>query len=185
MIDVRRSADPLRLFLSAGLYSREGFLSTQQSELDLLKPSDWEESFGERRIQTILAEHVWEHLTEEEGGEAARRCFQYLAPGGLLRVAVPDGLHPSQEYQQRVAVNGSGPAADHKVLYDYRSFATVFQEAGFAVELLEFWDEAGTFRHADWNPDDGLIFRSLRFDPRNQNGNLSFTSLILDARKPL
>jgi predicted SAM-dependent methyltransferase len=46
----------------------------------------------------MLAEHVWEHLTEEEGLAAARACFKYLSPGGFLRVVVPDGLHPDPAY---------------------------------------------------------------------------------------
>jgi predicted SAM-dependent methyltransferase len=184
MIDLSGATGPIRLFLSAGPYSREGFISTQQSELDLLKPADWAQSFGERRARTILAEHVWEHLTLEEGFEAARTCFEYLEPGGLLRIAVPDSLHPSEAYQALVAVGGPGPAADHKTLYDYRTLSPVFEAAGFRATLLEFWDESKNFHATDWNPEDGFIFRSLRFDPRNQNGALGFTSLILDARKP-
>jgi predicted SAM-dependent methyltransferase len=184
MIDLSGVDDPIRLFLSAGPYSREGFLSTQQTELNLLKRADWEASFGERRAHTILAEHVWEHLTLEEGIEAARTCFEFLQPGGLLRLAVPDGLHPSEEYQQRVAINGPGPAADHKVLYTYRTLPPVFEAAGFTTRLLEFWDSTPTFHATDWDPAEGLIFRSRRFDPRNQDGTLGFTSLILDARKP-
>lgn len=32
--------------------------------------------------------------------------------------------------------------------------------------------------------DEGLIYRSKRFDHRNQNGQLEFVSLIVDAIKP-
>jgi predicted SAM-dependent methyltransferase len=183
VIDLSGVTGPIRLFLSAGPYSREGFISTQQSELDLLQPQDWLQSFGERRARTILAEHVWEHLTLEEGLEAARVCYDFLEPGGLLRLAVPDGLHPDPAYQAMVAIGGPGPAADHKTLYDYRTLPPLFEAAGFTTALLEFWDESNNFQATDWNPEDGLIFRSLRFDPRNQNGALGFTSLILDARR--
>jgi predicted SAM-dependent methyltransferase len=40
------------------------------------------------------------------------------------------------------------------------------------------------FTHCPWNPDDGVIYRSLLFDHRNQNGKLGFASLIVDAIKP-
>jgi len=50
MIDVRHIDGPIRLFLSAGPYQRDGFVSTQQQDLDLLKPEDWRASFGDRRI---------------------------------------------------------------------------------------------------------------------------------------
>jgi predicted SAM-dependent methyltransferase len=103
---------------------------------------------------------------------------------GRVRCGVPDRLFPGEEYQRLVAVGGPGPAADHKIVYDYRSFSGVFESAGFDVNLLEWWDEQGNFHFEDWNPDDGLIHRSRRFDSRNQNGHLGFTSLILDAIKP-
>ncbi len=184
MIDCSQIRGPIRLFLSAGPYTRENFIATQQEELDLLKREDWEQSFGERKVAVIVAEHVWEHLTVEEGRIAAQMCYDYLEGGGFVRCGVPDAYFPDEEYQRMVAVNGPGPAADHKVVYDYRMLRVVFESAGFDVQLLEWWDAAGRFHCEDWNPDDGLIYRSRRFDSRNQTGKLGFTSLILDAVKP-
>lgn len=190
MIDVSRVSGPIRLFLSAGPYSREGSIATQQEELDLLKRVDWKQSFGERRIAAILCEHVWEHLTVEEGKTAAKMCFDFLEPGGYVRCAVPDALFPNESYQQIVAVNGPGPAADHKVVYDYHLLTDVFASADFHVRLLEWWDEQGQFHWTDWNTEEGLIYRSRRFDYRNQafdgvdSSKLGFTSLIIDAIKP-
>lgn len=185
MIDVSHVADPLRVFLSAGPYNRPGWIATQQDELDLLKPDEWEQSFGARPIAALLAEHVWEHLSLADGIEAARTCFRFLAPGGYVRCAVPDALFPDAAYQQLVAVNGPGPAADHQIVYDYRTLLGVFATAGFAVRLLEWWDEQGQFHFADWNPEDGLVYRSRRFDARNRpdEGVYGFTSLIVDAIK--
>ena len=54
--------------------------------------------FNEGSIDAILAEHVWEHLAEEEGLAAAKCCYRYLRPGGYLRVAVPDGFHPDANF---------------------------------------------------------------------------------------
>jgi predicted SAM-dependent methyltransferase len=188
MIDLSGVRGPIRLFLSAGPYERDGFLSTQQEDLDLLKRSDWESSFGDRRIAVILCEHVWEHLTLDEGRVATQTCFDYLEPGGYVRCAVPDGLFPDETYQRMVAVGGPGPAADHKVVYDHALLSDVFASAGFDVHLLEWWDEGGRFHATDWNAEDGLIYRSLRFDHRNRDfaetGKLGFTSLIVDAIKP-
>jgi predicted SAM-dependent methyltransferase len=85
-------------------------------------------------------------------------------------------------------VGGPGPldhpAADHKIVYDYRLFRDVFAAAGFQVDLLEYCDEDGHFHAADRDAEEGPIFRSLRSDPRNQNGALGFVSLIIDAKKP-
>ena len=184
MIDVSQVQRPIRLFLSAGQYQRDGFISTQQDELNLLRREDWEASFADKKVSVILAEHVWEHLTFEEGKIAAKTFYEFLEPGGLLRCGVPDGYFPNEDYQQAVAVGGPGPAADHKVVFNYHSFPGVFESAGFKLQLLEWWDEQGQFHCQDWDAAQGLIYRSSRFDHRNQDGELNFTSLIVDAVKP-
>jgi predicted SAM-dependent methyltransferase len=184
MIDVSHIEGAIRLFLSAGQYQRNGFLATQQDELDLLNREQWEVSFSAKKISIILAEHVWGHLTFEESKVAAKTCYDFLEPGGFVRCGVPDGYFPDSEYQRVVAVGGPGPAADHKIVFNYHTLSEVFQSAGFDVQLLEWWDEQGQFHHKDWDETEGLIYRSRRFDPRNQDGNLSFTSLIVDAAKP-
>ena len=132
----------------------------------------------------MLAEHVWEHLTLHEGLTAAKQCFEYLKPGGYLRVAVPDGFHPDQKYIEGVKVDGTGPGADdHKVLYTYKTLKELFSSAGFRVELLEYFDAEGEFHFVNWDTRSGTIRRSLRFDKRNANGELKYTSIILDAHK--
>ncbi len=179
---------PLRIILGAGEQRWPGWIATQREDLDLLRRDDWVALFGDRRIDALLCEHVWEHLTEAEGRAAAATCYDFLRPGGYLRVAVPDANFPDPEYQRTVQVGGPGPAdhpaADHKIVYDYRRFSAVFAEAGFAVELLEWCDGRGRFHCTDWDPADGPIYRSLRTDPRNRDGKLRSASLILDARKP-
>ena len=77
-----------------------------------------------------------------------------------------------------------GPdAADHKVLYTYRTLREIFESAGFRVDLLEYFDENGEFHHKDWDPNDGMIRRSKRFDHRNRDNQLNYTSIVLDAKK--
>lgn len=61
----------------------------------------------------------------------------------------------------------------------------LFERAGFRVELYEYFDEAGTFHYREWDERAGKIWRSKRFDKRNTNGRLAFTSIILDAIEPL
>ncbi|WP_234009004.1 hypothetical protein [Deinococcus sp. NW-56] len=88
----------LRVLIGAGDQRWDGWIPTGREELDLLDPTTWAAWFGERRADALLCEHVWEHLTEEEGRAAARLCFGYLEPGGFLRVAVPDAHFPDPEY---------------------------------------------------------------------------------------
>lgn len=163
-----------------------GWIETDLEYLDLLRRSDWDRVFAKNSIAAILAEHVWEHLTPADGLVAAQVCHDYLAPGGYLRIAVPDGFHPDPLYRASVKIGGSGAGAhDHKALYTYRTLSRLIEQAGFTAELLEYFDEAGTFHSVDWNPADGYVQRSRRFDERNRDGQLNYTSLIIDARKPI
>ena len=50
-------------------------------------------------LEAILAEHVWEHLTNKEGVEAARICFEFLKPRGYICCPVLDGFFPDENYQ--------------------------------------------------------------------------------------
>lgn len=184
MLADRPLNSPLRIVVGAHGISEHGWIATERESLNLLNVSDWREYFTNDSIDAILAEHVWEHLTRQDGIEAARNCYRFLKPGGYVRVAVPDGLHPSPEYIERVRVGGSGPAAwDHKVLYDHRTLSDVFAQAGFKVELLEYHDEEGTFHFTDWDPAEGLIHRSYRFHRPERTRPYRYTSLIIDAKK--
>jgi predicted SAM-dependent methyltransferase len=136
----------------------------------------------------MLCEHVFEHLTEAEGRTAARICFDFLKPGGFLRVAVPDAFYPDPDYQTLVQVGGPGPAdhpaADHRIVYDYIRLSGVLAGAGFEVDLLEYCDRNGRFHYRQWDTATGPIYRSLMLDHRNRGGRLGFVSLIVDAVKP-
>jgi predicted SAM-dependent methyltransferase len=180
-----RRAEPVRIVIGAsGIYDA-GWIPTEIGVLDILNRGHWSRVFAENSIDALLAEHVWEHLTPEQGLLAARNCLRYLKPGGYLRVAVPDGFHSDPKYIDCVRVGGSGAGADdHKVLYNCDSFGGLFEQAGFEVALLEYFDSAGAFHAVEWDPAGGMIHRSKRFDERNRDGRLNYTSLILDARKP-
>ena len=167
----------LKVVVGASGVFEDDWIATDIEYLNLLKEADWKKCFFDKRIDTILAEHVWEHLTPEEGLVAAKNCFNYLKVGGYLRVAVPDGFHPSEEYISYVKIGVHG----HKALYNYKSFSELFETAGFDVKLLEYYDDNGEFHYIDWDPLEGKIHRSKRFDKRENNSE--YTSLIIDAVK--
>ena len=175
---------PCRIVVGASGIYQDGWIPTDIDLLNLLKPEDWKWYFVDNPIDAILAEHVWEHLTREEGVFAAKTCFRYLKLGGYVRVAVPDGLHPDPKFIEWVRPGGSGSGADdHKVLYTYKTIKEIFELSGFRVDLLEYFDENGEFHYRDWDPKDGFVHRSKRFDERNSESKLNYTSIILDARK--
>lgn len=180
----KKSNGVLKVVIGASGISDTGWLATEYGFLNILIESDWLKYFETDSIDRMMAEHVWEHMTIQDGLIAARNCFRFLNDGGSIRVAVPDRLNPDVKYIDAVKPNGFGPGAkDHKVLYTKQSLCHVFETAGFEVELLEFFDESGKFLFETWSPGDGLIRRSLKFDPRNTDGAVNYTSLIIDAKK--
>ncbi|GAB2546370.1 class I SAM-dependent methyltransferase [Gracilibacillus alcaliphilus] len=181
-------SEPIRVVVGAGGYNNNpGWTHTNEDEINLLDKSTWLEKFKEGTLTAILAEHVWEHITYQEGVQAAKICYQFLHDDGYVRCAVPDGFFPDPAYQEMVQVGGPGPkdhpAASHQIVHNYKTLTAMFEEAGFDVILLEFCDEEGNFHHKEWDGKDGVIFRSMQYDPRNQYGKLTFPSLIIDARK--
>ena len=186
--DLRRrlaTMDPIRLIIGAAATSQTDWLSTEREDFDLLEPSGWRSYVGPASVQAILAEHVWEHLTPEQGRLAAQTCYTFLRPGGHLRCAVPDGNHPSPDYIEHVRPGGSGIGADdHKVLYMMDTFSALFESVGFETRVLEAFDSQHEFHHQPWSSDDGHIMRSRDHDRRNTDGQLHYTSLIIDAIKP-
>ena len=47
--------------------------------------------YGDDSVRAIYAGELWEHFTYEDAERLTRECFRVLAPGGVLRVCVPDG----------------------------------------------------------------------------------------------
>ncbi|HJU55864.1 MAG TPA: hypothetical protein VJ715_14870 [Pyrinomonadaceae bacterium] len=184
--------EPLKLVVGAG--SREprmgeagtpyeGWLLTDVDALDALRREEWAALFRPQSIQNILAEHVMEHLTEEQFLAFLGVVRDFLAPGACVRVAVPDGFHPDPAYIEQVRPGGTGPGADdHKVLYTYSRMAELLADAGWDYDFLEYFDERGEFHLKDWDKTDGLIRRSALNDPRNKERPQSYTSLIVDIR---
>jgi predicted SAM-dependent methyltransferase len=178
---------PLRLILGAGATFQDGWLSLTQEDLDLLNKEQWSKCVAPSSVNAMLAEHVWEHLTIGEGCEAARNCYEYLKPGGYLRVAVPDGLHPSPNYIDWVKPGGIWNPHDHKVLYNYQTLSSCFVLAGFSVRLLEWFDEHGRLNMAKWKFRDGNISRSHKHWYAHTFLSVvvgaPYTSLVIDAIK--
>ncbi len=182
---IRRFRRADRVILGGSPIDHPGWLTTGITSLNVLRHEDFARFWREGTRRAFLAEHVWEHLDADEAAVANRNCYRFLRPGGRLRIAVPDGLHPDAGYIEKVRPGGSGDGSDdHKQLYDYRTISRPLEECGFRVELLEYWDEKGEFHQGEWQPEEGPVSRSAGNDPRNRDGNLNYTSLIVDAVRP-
>jgi len=179
----------LKVIVGAGRTSQPGWHSLEESELDIRRAVDWLKHFQPASLDVILAEHVLEHLELREAALAVRNCYAMLRPGGRLRIAVPDGLHPDPRYIDWVMPGGIWNPDDHKALYDYRSLSALLNGAGFMVHLLEWYDEGGSFRRDQWGADGGDVWRCrdslysrLLLSPIV---GAAYTSLIVDGVKPV
>jgi predicted SAM-dependent methyltransferase len=178
---------PVRKFNvgSANINPDPSWYATDIYTLNLTRERDWQKLLLFFRLDNIMAEHVWEHLSDRDTEMANKFCFKYLKHGGTLRLAVPDGFHPDPSYIEYVRPGGTGLGADdHKILYNYKIMKQRLESVGFRVQLLEYWDENGKFHYTDWTDEGGRISRSRRYDRRNGQGELKYTSLIVDAVKP-
>lgn len=176
---------PVRRFnIGAGKYELGNWVCTDLYYLDITECKQWKRKLKWLKLDNIVSEHVWEHLSDAHTKMANQNCYDFLKPGGKLRIAVPDGYFPDSTYIDHVKPGGIGPGAhDHKILYNYQIMKERLEAVGFKVQLLEYWDEKGEFHYNEWDPNEGAVYRSKRFDKRNSNGELKYTSLIVDAIK--
>jgi predicted SAM-dependent methyltransferase len=117
--------------------------------------------FGDASMQGIFSEHCLEHFSFRDGLSLLRECHRVLAPGGIMRVVVPDGEHYLRTYVR--ALEGDAAArfpfeADkgwdgcdspilhvnrvfytdrespfgHQVIYDYALLEVLLRRVGFA-----------------------------------------------------
>jgi predicted SAM-dependent methyltransferase len=174
-----------KVIIGASEITYSGWFATEKDVLDVTDRNTFLRHWKPASRSAFLAEHVWEHLDEERARSANANCFEFLEPGGRLRIAVPDGYKPDPDYIDWVRPGGVGPGAqDHLILYSYKSLSQQLALAGFDTFALEYWDEKGHFHFQEWLSTEGHIRRSSRYDPRNQEKPLAYTSLIVDGIKP-
>ncbi|HMN49260.1 MAG TPA: hypothetical protein PKD67_09005 [Ignavibacteriaceae bacterium] len=174
----------VKLIIGAGPTKYKGWFSTDIVTLDVTKESDFEKYFSKKKIKNILAEHVLEHLTEQELEKMLKNFYKYSDDKINIRIAVPDGFHADEKYISIVKPGGTGEGADdHKNLFDVNSLSSLFERFGFVAQPIEYWDEEGKFHHGYKNEENGYVKRSFINDKRNKNGNPVYTSLIIDFKK--
>ena len=173
---------PLNIILGAGPVAISGWVATDSEVLDVTSSRAWKRLFAPASIDRLMAEHLFEHLSDVECAKAFTECFRYLKPGGLLRIAVPDGNRKDAEYVEEV----SPPKDGHQLLFTVDDLIQRLVRVGFRVTPLEYFDAKEEFHCYPWGEEDGLIRRSARYDQqeRFKRGALYYTSLIVDARKP-
>ncbi len=173
---------PLNVVIGGGQTSYQGWIFTDRDFLDITNPGEWGRLFTPNSIDRLLCEHVLEHLSEADCRIALTESYGYLKPGGLMRIAVPDGNRRDAAYVAEAAP----PNAGHQIFFTLETLTPLVEEVGFTVTPLEYFDRDEQFHAVPWDEREGLIMRSARFDTQKEfrRGDLNYTSLIIDAAKP-
>lgn len=106
--------------------------------------------FPDQCAQLILAEHVVEHVTHREAWDFFHECYRVLAPGGGVRIAVPDveriWFNFNPEYGAAVKAGGHGDGSlvasvraaifehGHQAIWNQSLLSVFLSCAGFNVK---------------------------------------------------
>ncbi|MCD2177303.1 class I SAM-dependent methyltransferase [Rhizobium sp. C1] len=153
--------DLLKLHIGCGKRYIPGFVHIDQvsfPHIDHLQDIRRLDSFEAKTASLIYACQVIEYFDREEVIEVLSEWRRVLAPGGILRVSVPNFKTMATLYQAGLPLewflgtlygkipDGEGGHIYHRTTYDEASLASVFVKAGF--ERPEIWDWRQT-EHAD------------------------------------
>ena len=155
---------PIRVIVGASATRQTGWIPTEEFFFDITNERSIKRFLGGTKIDSILAEHVIEHLTEVDFAKFLQIIPAYLSNSANIRIAVPDAMHPSPWYRRQLGIAGEELGAeDHKTFWDYLSICTFSQQYQFACCLLEYFDENGVF-HVDAFDEEarGKVSRSFR-----------------------
>jgi glycosyltransferase involved in cell wall biosynthesis/predicted SAM-dependent methyltransferase len=115
--------------------------------------------YSDGSVDIILASHLLEHFTREEGLLFLKECFRVMKNGGVLRVSVPDTKELAKKYNDGTlmkltdyAVETAKDSAEafykilldgHKTVYDCDSLVRVLKECGFIdVKQVEAFESS-------------------------------------------
>lgn len=120
---------------------------------DLRRPFPWPDASAE----AIYSSHTLEHLSKFDGARFLDECARVLAPGGVVRIAVPDlaalvaeyekGVLPAVDLIDRLGVAWTHPddgwlkrllapyvRYPHRCMYDARSLLTALGSRGLLAQ---------------------------------------------------
>jgi predicted SAM-dependent methyltransferase len=138
----------LLLHLGAGVHHPPGWVNVDV--LGMSPDLHWDLRkrlpFADRSARAVLLEHVLEHFTVADDLGILAECLRVLAPGGIVRIGVPDFGRYLESYagdgafveRQRpgrptrlLAVSEVALAHGHRSVWDGETLELLLREAGF------------------------------------------------------
>lgn len=147
--------------------------------------------FDDGSVDLIYCSHALEYFDRDQARDVPKEWHRVLAPGGLLRLAVPNFEALIKVYQisgeltrvlgplygkMSIDTPDGRTTLYHKTTYDESSLSTLMQECGFVMP--ERWDWRNT-EHA------AVDDHSQAYFPHMQKETGILVSLNLQARKPI
>lgn len=162
--------DPIKIIVGASGTRKSGWIATDKYFFDITNQKSVQSFLGGKQIDALFAEHVVEHLEVEEFTRFLKIFSQVMHPDGIIRLAVPDEMHPSPWYREQMGISGIEPGADdHRAFWNYQSMTEITTSLGFKCQLLEYFDEHGLFHDFPYDEETGgKVMRSSK----NYNGRL-------------
>lgn len=118
-------------------------------EVDISNPLP----FTDESANAILAEHVLEHINIHQAWNFIEECYRILAPGGILRLAVPCVSkifnNSDEDYYAFIKMNGWGDATKkdavksiifnhgHQTIWEQSSLNALVSVLGFSILSYE------------------------------------------------
>lgn len=160
IIPLKRT-DLKRLHLGCGSRHLPGYYhidAMDQEHVDQVHRVDRLDFIASDSVQRIYCSHVLEHFDRFTFEDVLREWFRVLAPGGVLRLAVPDFAACAKVYYEEGLQDGltgliglicggqRGPYDYHKMIFDEPFLARALKDVGFRETRRWDWR---TTDHAD------------------------------------
>jgi predicted SAM-dependent methyltransferase len=179
----------MKLHLGCGRKYIPGFIHVDAlpyDHIDHVGPVDQLDFVSDESVSLIYASHILEHFSRFEVPLVLREWYRVLAPGGVLRLSVPDFAVIVAHYAQKgsfgaisdvigLVCGGQKDNYDfHKMIFDAASLTRLCQESGFRT--VRPWDWR-TVEHGEMDD------YSQAYLPHMDKENGRLMSLNLEAVK--
>lgn len=181
-----RTKELHNIVIGASKTNYPGWTSTEYSFFDVTDINSWINNFGDKKLDHLLAEHVFEHLTEKQIVKALGCAAKFMKSQAVFRIAIPDGYHPSRYYRDLVKPGGLEPAAaDHKVLLTIDTMFMLVPKNKFIIRPVECFDRKGIF-HSNYSEENGFVSRSrLHYDGLFTHSESEYKKLLATTPRHL
>jgi predicted SAM-dependent methyltransferase len=148
---------PLRLHMGCGWDYKEGWVNIDlfMTRADLVWDLSHGIPFERESVEAIFHEHMFEHLTLQQGYALAKESLRVLRPGGIQRIGVPDagaciasyaGLGDSDWAASQpsglLAVQRLFYMPGHVAMYDAETLTLICRAAGFRSARAREWGDS-------------------------------------------